>query len=147
MKKPLEKGKGKGAKSTKSKGHKWKGKGSFFEMSDAEKWWLEKFWSGRMRHLKDQPASKCRRIEAKSFTIRGWGEWPVLQSTTTGMSGVQYVIGRPTLGLPRSHDEKHKNINIHVGSRLQPTFIGLAYSSNSIAVVLKPYRNSIEILS
>ena len=49
--------------------------------------------------------------------------------------------------LPRSHDEKHKNINIHVGSRLQPTFIGLAYSSNSIAIVLKPYRNSIEILS
>ena len=90
MKKPLEKGKGKGAKSAKSKGQKWKGKGSFFEMSDAEKWWLEKFWSGRMRHLKDQPASKCRRIEANSFTIRGWGEWPVLQSTTTGMSGEQY---------------------------------------------------------
>ena len=57
------KGHGKGAKST-------KGKRSFLEMSDAEKWWLEEFWSGRMQQLKDQAASKCRRIEAKAFTIR-----------------------------------------------------------------------------
>ena len=69
MKKPLEKGKGKGAKSTKSKGQKAKGKRSFFEMSDDEKWWLGEFWSGRLRHLKDEAASKCRRIEARSFTI------------------------------------------------------------------------------
>ena len=63
------KGYGEGAKSTKSKGQKAKGKRRIFEMSDDEKWWLGEFWSGRLRHLKDQAASKCRRIEASSFTI------------------------------------------------------------------------------
>ena len=63
------KGYGKGAKSTKSKGQKAKGKRSFFEMSDDEKWWLGEFWSGRLRHLRDDSASKCRRIEANVSTI------------------------------------------------------------------------------
>ena len=52
--KAARKGKGKCAKSTKSKGQKGKGKRSFFEMSDDEKWWLGEFWCGHLRHLKDE---------------------------------------------------------------------------------------------
>ena len=63
------KGHGKGAKSTKSKGQKGKGKRSFDEMSDNEKWWLEQWWNGNLRSLRDEATAKCRRIEAKAFTI------------------------------------------------------------------------------
>ena len=63
------KGHGKGAKSTKSKGQKGKRKRSYDEMSDNEKWWVERFLDGSLKRMKNEAASKSQPIEANPFTI------------------------------------------------------------------------------
>ena len=63
------KGDGKGAKNTKSKGQKGKRKRSYDEMSDNEKWWVDRFLDGSLKRMKNEAASKSQPIEASPFTI------------------------------------------------------------------------------
>ena len=44
-------------------------------MSRVEQYWVKEFWSGRLYQYKEAAMSKCRKIEAKPFTI---ADGPVL---------------------------------------------------------------------
>ena len=53
------------------------------------------------------------------------------------------MVYNTTIRFLQSHDEKQKNINIHVSSRFQSTFIGMMYNTVVVCVVASIMCNSV----
>ena len=64
------KGGGKGKKQRKdgTKGKKITPK-SFHQMSQAERWWLDELWSGRLLQRKQDAEAKCAKVQAPDFVM------------------------------------------------------------------------------
>ena len=56
-------------KASKGKGKGKKGKRSWDQMSDPERWWLQQLWSGSLRRVLDAAEAKCHRVQAGPFRI------------------------------------------------------------------------------
>ena len=67
------KGKGKGKGAAKGKGKHRSGKRivpkAYEAMTSNEQWWLEEFWSGRLRRNKEEAAKLCSKVQAKDFYV------------------------------------------------------------------------------
>ena len=56
-------------KASKGKGKGKRGKKSWAQMSDTERWWLQQLWSGSLRRVLDAAEAKCHRVQAGPFRI------------------------------------------------------------------------------